>query len=122
MVLSALLYPVGPLLGFLYSLFGDALPPSPGQSLGKKILKVRVVSTLNPNAPISYRTSLYRNAPVGVATFFALIPVWGWAILVLIGLPMMIIEIYLIVKAPRGQRLGDVMADTEVVSLSADSR
>ncbi len=27
----------------------------------------------------------------------------------------MIIEIYLLVKAPRGQRLGDVMADTRVV-------
>jgi uncharacterized RDD family membrane protein YckC len=117
MTMAALLYPVGPLLGFLYSLFGDGLPISPGQSLGKRLFKVRVVSTLENHAQITWRDSLYRNAPVGVATFFALIPVWGWAILVLVGLPMMIIEIYLIVKAPRGQRLGDVMADTEVVSL-----
>lgn len=120
MAMPVFFYPVGPLIGFLYSLFGDALPLTPlrGQSIGKKLLKVRIVSTLPARAssPIGWRDSLYRNAPVGVATFFALIPVWGWIILILVGLPMMIIEIYLIVKAPRGQRLGDVMADTEVIS------
>ncbi|MBS1964126.1 MAG: RDD family protein [Bdellovibrionales bacterium] len=124
---AAIFYPVGPLLGFLYSLFADALPVRgfSGQSLGKKLLKLRAVS-LKPGhskvgadgAPaLTYRDSLFRNAPVGVATFFALIPIWGWAILALIGFPMMIVEIYLLVRAPRGQRLGDVMADTEVVEL-----
>lgn len=123
MVLSAMLYyPFGPLFGFLYSLFADALPLKrfSGQSFGKKILKLKVIS-LKPgataNTRITYRDSMWRNAPVGVATFFALIPIWGWAILALIGFPLMIVEIYLLVRAPRGQRLGDVMADTEVVEL-----
>jgi hypothetical protein len=120
-------YPVGPLVGFLYSLLADALPfrGFSGQSLGKKLLKLRAIS-LKPgpakvgadgNPALTYRDSLFRNAPVGVATFFALIPVWGWAILALIGFPLMIVEIYLLVRAPRGQRLGDVMADTEVVEV-----
>lgn len=121
---AVVIYPVGPLLGFLYSLVADALPFKgfQGQSLGKKLLKLKVVSTkpgsqISLKSKITYRESIYRNAPVGVATFFALIPIWGWAILALIGFPLMIVEIYLLVRAPRGQRLGDVMADTEVVDL-----
>jgi hypothetical protein len=128
MLLAAAYYPVGPLLGFLYSILADALPIKgfSGQSIGKKLMKLRAVS-LRPGASarvgkdgkpsLSYRDSLFRNAPVGVATFFALIPIWGWAILALIGFPLMIVEIYLLVRAPRGQRLGDVMADTEVVEI-----
>lgn len=119
MLVSALvIYPLGPLLGFLYSIFADALPLEgfKGASLGKRLLKLRVIS-LRPDRPngLMIRDSVVRNAPVGVATFFALIPIWGWAILALIGFPLMIVEIYLLVRAPRGQRLGDVMADTEVL-------
>jgi uncharacterized RDD family membrane protein YckC len=121
-VSAVVIYPLGPLLGFFYSLVADALPFKgfEAQSLGKKVMKLRVVSTQpgrTPGEPLTYRDSAYRNAPVGVATFFALIPVWGWVILALIGFPLMIVEIYLLVRAPRGQRLGDVMADTEVVEL-----
>lgn len=124
MLASIVLYPLGPLLGFIYSILADAIPIKgfEGQSLGKKIMRLRVVST-KPGVSrlgrvrLTYRESIYRNAPVGVATFFALIPVWGWAILALIGFPLMVVEIYLLVRAPGGQRLGDVMADTEVVEL-----
>lgn len=118
------IYPLGPLAGFFYSIFADAIPVKgfEGQSLGKKLMRLRVVSTKSGasrsgRVRLSYRESIYRNAPVGVATFFALIPIWGWAILALIGFPLMIVEIYLLVRAPGGQRLGDVMADTEVVEL-----
>lgn len=116
LVAAALPYPIGPLLGFIYSLFADGMPfkKFKGQSLGKKIFKIRVVKTNREKTP-SWMSSLQRNAPVGVATFFALIPIWGWAILLLIGIPMMVVEVYLLVRAPRGQRLGDVMADTEVI-------
>lgn len=121
---AVVIYPLGPLLGFLYSLVADALPFKgfAGQSLGKKLFKLKVISTkpgaqISANSKLTYRESIYRNAPVGVATFFALIPIWGWAILALIGFPLMIVEIYLLIRAPRGQRLGDVMADTEVVEL-----
>ena len=58
---------------------------------------------------------MIRNAPVGVATFFAIIPVWGWLILLLVGIPLLLIEGYLMFRVESRQRLGDVMADTEVI-------
>ncbi len=73
------------------------------------------MKTPRERKPMSLRASVVRNAPVGVATFFAIIPVWGWLILALVGVPLMVMEIYLMVTAENGHRLGDVMADTEVV-------
>ncbi len=148
LVLAALpLYPVGPLLGFAYSLVADGLKlPLPakllgpgrssiqGQSVGKWLFRLRVVMTVSRNVgepgsgsmaegetlkavrePASVRASVLRNAPVGVATFFAIIPLWGWIILGIVGVPLMIMEIYLMATVETGHRLGDVMGDTEVV-------
>ncbi len=118
---AVLPYPLGPLLGFLYSLFADGIPFAGfrGQSLGKKVMKLRVQNAVN-RVPASLKESALRNAPVGVATFFAIIPVWGWLILGLIGVPLMIMEIYLMLSVDTGHRLGDVMGDTEVIELGAD--
>jgi uncharacterized RDD family membrane protein YckC len=109
-------YPLGPLLGFGYSLFADGLNFGPlrGQSVGKKLMRLRVVH-MQRRAPASFRDSALRNAPVGVATFFAIIPVWGWLILALIGIPLMVMEVYLMLSVETGHRLGDVMGDTEVI-------
>jgi uncharacterized RDD family membrane protein YckC len=114
-------YPVGPLIGFLYSILGDGINYGPfrGQSIGKKLLKLRVVERQN-RQPIHFKDSVFRNAPVGVATFFAIIPVWGWLILLLIGVPLMLMEIYLMATVHTGHRLGDVMGDTEVVEVRND--
>lgn len=118
-VAAILPYPLGPLLGFVYSILGDGMNHGPfkGQSIGKKFLKLQVVSTKRDGQPAGYRDSAFRNAPVGVATFFAIIPIWGWIILGLIGLPLMAIEIYLMVRIETGHRLGDVMGDTEVIEV-----
>lgn len=110
-------YPLGPLLGFLYSLLSDGMNfgPFKGQSVGKKLMKLQAVRALGTRRPINFKDSLLRNAPVGVATFFAIIPLWGWLILALIGIPLMIMEIYLMMTVEAGHRLGDVMGDTEVI-------
>ncbi|MDR3608263.1 MAG: RDD family protein [Oligoflexia bacterium] len=124
MALSALVrYPLGPFVGFFYSVAADGMNfgPFKGQSIGKKLLKLRVVST-KQRAPATVRDSLLRNAPVGVATFFAIIPVWGWLISGLVGVPLMIMEVYLMVTAEGGRRLGDVMGDTEVLEVKHDPR
>jgi uncharacterized RDD family membrane protein YckC len=116
-VLAAVLpYPLGPLLGFSYSLLGDGMGfwKFQGQSVGKKIMGLRVINYVH-DRPANFRDSIFRNAPVGVATFFAIIPVWGWLILGLIGIPLMIMEVYLMLSVETGHRLGDVMGDTEVV-------
>ena len=111
-------YPVGPLVGFLYSLLADGMNFGPfrGQSIGKKIFRLSVVST-QTRKKATWKESALRNSPVGLATFFAIIPVWGWLFLILIGLPLMLMEIYLMVTVESGHRLGDVMGDTEVIEI-----
>lgn len=103
---------IGPLFGLLYSLYSDHL--FKGQSLGKKIFKIKVVPFLKAR-PFTLKDSVIRNIPVGVVTLFAMVNFTGWILLVLIGFPLLMIEIYLILKAPNAQRLGDVMADTIVI-------
>lgn len=111
-------YPLGPLLGFSYSLFADGMNfgPFKGQSVGKKVMKLQVMHLIRQDYA-SYRDSALRNTPVGIATFFAIIPIWGWMILILIGVPLMVMEIYLMLSVEHGHRLGDAMADTEVVEV-----
>jgi uncharacterized RDD family membrane protein YckC len=117
-LVSFVLYPVGPLIGFLYSLFMDAYQ---GQSIGKRVLKIQAYH-LKTMAPVSrFLDSFSRNAPFAVATFFAMIPLWGWIILILLGVPLMGLETYLILVRPRKQRLGDIMADTVVINLRQNS-
>ena len=118
-ILAAILpYPVGPLLGFFYSIFGDGMNFGAfrGQSVGKKLIRLQVRSTITKK-PGTWRESAIRNTPVGVATFFGIIPIWGWLILGLIGIPLMVMEIYLMLSVETGHRLGDVMGDTEVVEV-----
>lgn len=117
MVAAVVPYPFGPLSGFVYSLLADGMNfrPFQGQSVGKRLMRLRVIHA-RAGTPASLRESLLRNMPVGVATFFAIIPVWGWLILGMVGVPLMIMEIYLMLSVPTGHRLGDVMGDTEVVS------
>src|SRR3954463_1230990 len=73
LLLVGFLYPVGPLLGFLYSLCADGISVGglQGQSIGKKLLKLQVIHTPT-RRPASIRDSVLRNAPVGVATFFGI--------------------------------------------------
>ncbi len=117
-------FPIGPFVGFFYSIFADGLPIAgwEGQSLGKRLLHLKVISTKRGGAPCTFRESVIRNAPVGVATFFALIPIWGWLIVMLLGLPLLLIEIYLMLTVEKGHRLGDVMGDTEVVEVPKSSQ
>ena len=121
--LAAILpYPVGPLSGFFYSLFADGINQGKfrGQSVGKKLMGLQVVNRV-AKRPSNFRDSVLRNSPVGVATFFAIIPIWGWLILGLIGIPLMIMEVYLMFSLEKGHRLGDVMADTEVIEVRESS-
>lgn len=110
--------PLGALIGFLYSLLSDGSghPMFDGQSLGKKLFKIRVIAP-HSKLPIRWRRSLFRNTPVGVATFFAMIPVWGHLFLIVIGFFLMVFEVYMMLKSPKHQRFGDLLGDTEVVNV-----
>ncbi len=113
LLLNAVLpHVVGALLGFLYMLVHDGL--FKGQSPGKRFFHLNVLHTKSRQV-CSYRDSAIRNSPLGVATFFAIIPFWGWILLVLVGVPLVTLEIYLMATRADGYRLGDIMADTQVV-------
>jgi len=109
---------IGPLLGFFYSLLADGIQIKQlrGQSIGKKILGLKVVN-VDTREPATLVESAIRNSPVGFATFFAIIPLWGWIILFMVGVPLMAIEVYLMMRVDTGHRLGDVMSDTEVTEV-----
>ncbi|MEN9723850.1 MAG: hypothetical protein RJB38_1836 [Pseudomonadota bacterium] len=115
-------YPIGPFLGFFYSLLGDGFSRLgfQGQSVGKRLMGLRVVRV--DGAAVHWRESILRNLPVGVATFFAIIPLWGWVIFVLIGIPLAGMEIFLMFRLEGETRLGDVMADTRVLELRPRQR
>lgn len=117
-------FPLGPFVGFFYSIFADGLPLAgwQGQSVGKRLFHLKVISVKRGGEPCTWRESVVRNAPVGVATFFALIPIWGWLIVMLLGVPLLLIEVYLMLTVDKGHRLGDVMGDTEVIEISRASK
>ena len=67
------------------------------------------------NGPSSLKMSIIRNIPVGLVTFLMIIPFWGWILSMLVGIPLGLIEVSLIMRADKHQRLGDVMAESVVL-------
>jgi uncharacterized RDD family membrane protein YckC len=111
------LSPLGPVIAILYSLFADGFRFGRlrGQSLGKALMGLRVIDRSSKEF-CSLKQSVIRNSPVGFAIVFAVIPIYGWILLALIGPILAGVEGYLMVKVEAGHRLGDVMAETEVVN------
>jgi uncharacterized RDD family membrane protein YckC len=112
-ILSIFFYPLGILLSVLYIGICDSLQN--GQSVGKKLIGFAVIS-LEDGTPCSVRQSAVRNLPIILPLILAVIPFWGWILSFLIGVPMLLLEVYLIYKLDSGHRLGDVMADTSVMA------
>ena len=105
---------VGSVLGFLYSICADGMPfhKLQAQSIGKHLLGLRVISQKGESA---LKSSVIRNAPVGLVTFLMIIPFWGWILSLLVGIPLGAYEISMIMRNSKHQRLGDEMAETVVV-------
>lgn len=112
-VLSFFFYPIGLVIGILYLAVSDSIQG--GQSVGKKFIGFSVIS-LEDAMPCSLKQSVLRNLPILLPLLFGLIPFWGWIISLLIGAPLVILEIYLLYRLDSGHRLGDVMADTSVMA------
>ena len=108
-----------------YILLGDAIRYRRlrGVSLGKRLVRLRVIPVPgSPSHPesrseISPWDSVVRNSPFGLLIFFAIHPVVGWFILLLVGVPLILTEIFFMVRSPQRQRIGDLMADTVVVHI-----
>jgi len=111
-------YPFGLFLGLIYSLIADGMPHAffQGQSIGKKLLKLQVVH-VHTRKSAQIKDSILRNSPLGMAVFFWMIPIWGWMIFLFLGLPILGLEIYLMMISAKHRRLGDFLAETEVIEI-----
>jgi len=113
LILSVLFFPLGVILAICYIGVADSIQH--GQSVGKKFMGFRVIST-EDGKPCSIKQSVIRNLPIIIPLFLAIIPLWGWILAIIIGVPLMLLETYLLYKLETGHRLGDVMADTTVMA------
>ena len=102
---------VGPLVAAAYLLVADGLLQ--GQSPGKRIFGVRAVVPAT-RAPAGFQESMLRNAPFAVVTVFWSLPIL-WPAFFLVGLPVIGYEAWQVWDEPLGRRLGDRLAETQVV-------
>ena len=103
-------------LGFLsatgYILIRDGLYEH--QSIGKKLIGIRV-TTSEPSGPsVSYRESIIRNVTYAAAYLLFLIPYAGWVL----GPLVVGAECLAAIGDERGMRVGDLIARTVVVQQS----
>jgi uncharacterized RDD family membrane protein YckC len=113
--LANVLYPAGPLAAFLYILICDGLKG--GRSLGKRVVGLKVVNTTTGKAA-DFKDSMIRNSTVAIPVLFFMVPLVGWILWIVIGIPILAIELYLMTRLDQQARLGDTMADTKVAELA----
>ena len=110
-IVKAFWFPLGGVAAALYAAVQDSF--GMGQSVGKKIIGLRVIEDQSGLACSSYH-SLLRNAPLVILLLFSQVPVL-WAFTLFLTAPVLILEIYLVQMVDVGVRLGDVMGNTLVI-------
>lgn len=105
------------IFGVILSLFYISISDSMygGQSIGKKVMGFSVIS-LEDGKPCTIKQSIIRNLPFLIPLGFGLVPPWGFIICILILIPLLLLELYLLFRLDSAHRLGDVMADTTVIA------
>ena len=79
------------------------------------------VISLSDGSVCSIRQSIIRNLPLLIPLVVAIIPLWGVILTFLIGVPLIFIELYFLIRLDSGNRMGDVLADTTVLLSSAEN-
>ena len=104
-------------MGFLavtgYILVRDGLFHA--QSVGKKVVGLRVAFADDPGKAGSFRESIIRNVPLAVAYLLFLVPYAGW----LLGPLALGVEALTAMGDERGMRIGDLLARTYTVQADA---
>jgi uncharacterized RDD family membrane protein YckC len=112
-------FPVGPIAAITYLLIVDGLKG--GNSPGKRIIGLKVISLARQGAPCDFRESILRNLPFGVLILAYLIIGWipyaGPLTVVLVALAVIAFEVMLVYNDEKGIRFGDRIADTMVVEV-----
>ncbi len=107
-VVSEVIPKAGYPTGLLYILISDGL--FDGRSLGKRLLKLRVISRPG-GGPGTFRESVLRNSSITAALLLFKIPFLGW----LFALAILALEFLLMLGNSEGLRLGDDLAKTVVI-------
>jgi uncharacterized RDD family membrane protein YckC len=97
----------GSYAGLAYLLLGDGF--FDGRSIGKKLIRLRVVSTIT-GAPCTFKDSILRDSTFAAGYILLVLPWIGWIFLFLISF----LEFILILGSKNGMRLGDEIAKTVV--------
>lgn len=103
----------GPLAGLTYLLIADGILE--GRSPGKRLIGLRVVDKYTDKA-CDLKKSIIRNVPLGLVFLFAMIPFVGWILFFTVGLIIVAFECWLMYSDDGGSRIGDILADTQVLS------
>jgi len=98
---------VGYFFGLIYLLISDGF--FDGRSLGKKVMRIRVIS-LPAMDNCTFRQSILRNTTIAGAFLLYIIPIIGW----LLAIMLLALEFILMLGNKDGMRLGDYMANTIV--------
>jgi uncharacterized RDD family membrane protein YckC len=106
---------VGAVLAISYLLLADGVLM--GQSPGKRLGGVKVINRRTRKDAL-YRESVIRNLPFGLVAMFWYIPILGWVLFPIGGLFVFLFELYMAATDRLGLRIGDVLADTQVVDAS----
>jgi uncharacterized RDD family membrane protein YckC len=112
--LSQILKPIGPLTGLTYILISDGF--FQGRSLGKKLIGLRVI-TKKRGEECNFRDSIIRNLTPAVVVLFSILPLIGWFLFLTVGMVILVFESYLIYTDEAGRRIGDILADTQVIEV-----
>ncbi len=100
--------PVGFFIGLTYLLIADGLWQ--GQSIGKRIVGIYTIRASMKEAG-SFKESMLRNSTLAAGFVAGLIPYVGWIFVVaVVG-----VEALLIIGNHRGLRIGDEIAQTQVI-------
>lgn len=113
LILSFAFYPIGVILSVIYLGWSDALKG--GQSVGKSFMGFKVIS-LEDGSPCSLKQSIVRNLPLLIPLILTILPIWGVILALLIGVPLISVELYFLFRLDSGNRMGDVLADTTVMA------
>lgn len=112
LLLLLLVPPAGTFFGVLYWLLADGL--FGGASPGKRVVGLLVLHK-DRRGPASMKESALRNLPFAIPAALMLLPA-GPIFAAVVGLPVLALETWFLVSDPDEVRLGDVFADTVVVS------
>ncbi len=99
---------------FVYHLIGDGL--FQGQSLGKRLIGLRVVS-IETEKQCSFKDSILRNGIFGIGYLLYKIPLLGWIFILII----FVFEFIILLGSKEKMRLGDEIAKTIVVVTDTDT-